>query len=318
MMRPFFAVSLSLALLQSFESRGGDCPECLQKGKRVVFLGDSITAAGDYISIIEGSLRLAYGSDIPELINLGLPSETCTGLSEPEHPFPRPDVHERLDRALQRSNPDVVVACYGMNDGIYYPFAEKRFKAYQAGIRKLVEKVKASGAQCILLTPPAFDPEPFRKKGKLLPGDAEKFAWFAIYENYDQVIQRYADWVKAAKDLGVVKVDVHDPIRDFLREKRMQDSGFALSGDGVHMYRDGHRLLARVVLDAWGVAPSTKLEDGLLNLCHEKNQLLHAAWLTHVGHKRPGGQPALPLPRAEAKARELDESILNELRRLED
>ena len=316
-MRSIIALSLSLLFLQSIESRGGERPDFLHKGKRVVFLGDSITAAGDYISMIEGRLLLSYGWDIPELINLGLPSETCTGLSEPDHPFPRPDVHERLDRALQRSSPDVVVACYGMNDGIYYPFDEERFAAYQAGIRKLLEKVKASGAKCILLTPPAFDPEPFRKQGKLLPGDAEKFAWFAIYEGYDKVIQRYADWIKSAEDLGVARIDVHDPVRDFLVSKRVEDADFTLSGDGVHMYRNGHRLLADAVLSAWGVEPSTQLEEGLLNLCHQKNQLLHAAWLTHVGHKRPGGKAGLPLAKAESKAQDLDESILTELRRLE-
>lgn len=314
----FFAGALSLLLLQSDTGRSGERPEFLHQGKRVVFLGDSITAAGDFISIIEGQLRLAYGLDIPELINLGLPSETCTGLSEPEHPFPRPDVHERLERALQRSTPDIVVACYGMNDGIYYPFDEERFAAYQAGIRKLVEKVKASGAKCILLTPPAFDPEPFRAKGKLLPKDAKEFAWFAIYEKYDEVIQRYANWVKEAGELGVERIDVHDPIRDYLRAKRVEQPDFALSGDGVHMNRDGHRLLARSVLDAWGVEPSTKLEEPLLELCHEKNQLLHAAWLTRVGHKRPGAKPGLPIPKAESEARILDEAILNELRRLED
>ena len=57
-------------------------------------------------------------------INLGLPGETVTGLSEPGHPFPRPNVHERFGRVLAGGKPDLVFACYGMNDGIYYPFSD--------------------------------------------------------------------------------------------------------------------------------------------------------------------------------------------------
>ena len=66
----------------------------------------------------------------------GLPSETVSGLSEPGHAggaFPRPDLHERLERVLEQTRPDLIVACYGMNDGIYHPFTEARFEKYQAG-----------------------------------------------------------------------------------------------------------------------------------------------------------------------------------------
>ena len=126
--------------------------------KRILFLGDSITHAGHYIALIETQLRIAGNGALPEMINLGLPSETACGLSEPDHPFPRPDVHERLDRALDKVKPDVVVACYGMNDGIYYPFSKERFATYQQGIKRLIDKVHKSGAKLILMTPPAFDP----------------------------------------------------------------------------------------------------------------------------------------------------------------
>jgi lysophospholipase L1-like esterase len=139
------------------------------KAKRILFLGDSITAAGGFVNMIELQLRLHGVDPMPELLNVGLPSETCTGLSEPDHPFPRPDVHERLDRALAAVKPDVVVACYGMNDGIYYPFSEERFQKYQEGINRLIEKVHASGAKLVLMTPPPFDAMPLKAAGKLLP-----------------------------------------------------------------------------------------------------------------------------------------------------
>src|SRR5690606_6092408 len=138
-----------------------------------------------YIAWIETQLRLQGVEALPELLNLGLSSETCTGLSEPDHPFPRPDVHERLDRALAKVKPDLVVACYGINDGIYYPPSPDRFPAYQDGINRLIDKVHAAGAKLILMTPPPFDPLPMRAAGKLLPAGAEKYSYLAIYENYD-------------------------------------------------------------------------------------------------------------------------------------
>lgn len=71
----------------------------------VLFLGDSITHAGHFVSDLEAVFIAKGTGPMPELINLGLPSETCTGLSEPDHPWPRPNVHERIDRALEKVKP---------------------------------------------------------------------------------------------------------------------------------------------------------------------------------------------------------------------
>ena len=42
--------------------------------KRILFLGDSITHAGNYISLLESQLRLRGHAPDPVLFNLGLPS----------------------------------------------------------------------------------------------------------------------------------------------------------------------------------------------------------------------------------------------------
>ncbi|MBW7460494.1 hypothetical protein K0U00_41170, partial [Paenibacillus sepulcri] len=103
--------------------------------KRIVFLGDSITDEGTYIAYMDAYFRQHMPEHDMTLINLGVNSETASGLSEPDHPFPRPCIHDRLGRALQESRPDWVVLCYGMNDGIYYPFSEERFQAYRQGVQ---------------------------------------------------------------------------------------------------------------------------------------------------------------------------------------
>ena len=49
--------------------------------KRIVFIGNSITYAGQYITYINAYLSIRYPQKNYEIINLGLPSETVSGLS---------------------------------------------------------------------------------------------------------------------------------------------------------------------------------------------------------------------------------------------
>lgn len=279
------------------------------QAKRILFMGDSITHAGHYVAWIEMQLRLSGYDPLPELINLGLPSETACGLSEPDHPWPRPNAHERLGRALAKTQPDVVVACYGMNDGIYYPFSKKRFMAYQDGIGRLIKKVHAANAKLVLMTPPAFDPLPLKKKGKLRPVGAEKYAWFAIYENYDaEVLRPYSRWIMQQHKRVEMAIDLHTPVINYVAARRRTQPDFTMSPDGVHVNPEGHRVLARAILGAWGVPPQ-KSDAELLQLVTRRQKLLHDAWLSHVGHKRPGVQPGVPLHKARAQAAELEQQI---------
>ena len=283
-----------------------ELPEFLTKGGRMVFLGDSVTDAGKFISMVEARLRMA---GLPlELINLGLPSETCSGLSEPDHPFPRPNVQERLDRVLAKAKPDVVVACYGMNDGIYHPFDEQRFAAYKEGINKIIAKVTATGAPLVLMTPPAFDPLPMKKEGKLVPADGESFAWFAIYEGYDSVMRKYAEWVLEQSDRVAMTIDLHSPINNTLALERAIDPNYMMSNDGVHVYESGHRVIADALLEAWGLPISPPTAD-LLEVINKRQTIAHHAWLSHVGHLRPGVKEGLPLAEAEAEIRKTDRAV---------
>ena len=278
--------------------------------RRIVFLGDSITNSGYYIADIEAQLRLQGMQTLPEMINLGLSSETCSGLSEPAHPFPRPNVHERLQRALDKLKPDVVVACYGMNDGIYHPFDQQRFERYQQGLTQLVTDIHASGAKAVILTPPPFDPLPLRDRpGKLVGIDAEQFAWFAVYEDYDKVIRRYSDWVQKNAFAADMVINIHQPIAAELAERRREDPGFHVAHDGVHMDETGHEMMARAILAAWGVGSWEPPSEALNRLLNQRQKVLHDAWLSDVGHLRPGVKPGLPVRDAQQKAKQLLKQI---------
>src|SRR4051812_29960699 len=182
----------------------------LRDGQRVVFLGDSNTYAGHFVAYLDAYLFTRFPGKKFELINLGLPSETVSGLSEPDHPYPRPDVHERLDRALAKTKPNVVVACYGMNDGIYYPYSDERFAKYQAGMQRLMDKVAKTGAKLVLSTPAPFDPVPLKKIVRPLGED--KYSWMKPFANYDDTLAKYAAWLMTLRDQGFVVADPHTAI----------------------------------------------------------------------------------------------------------
>ncbi len=285
----------------------------LLNSKRVVFLGDSNTYAGEWINQVEATL-LATQDSVPEFINLGLPSETCSGFSEPAHPFPRPNVQERLLRALKKTKPDLVFACYGMNDGIYHPFAEERFEGFKTGIQKIVDSASAANIPLILLTPPPFDALPMRKAGGLVPLDSKQFLWTKIYENYDsEVIERYAQWMLEINNANCFVIDVHSPIKNFLNEKRKAKPEFSFSKDGVHFDNAGHRVFAKIVLQRLNFdksLPNTSPQQNeLLQLVRQRQKINQLAWLADVGHLRPGVPAGLPLGEASQKTKSISDKI---------
>ncbi|MDB5242260.1 MAG: family lipolytic protein, partial [Spirosoma sp.] len=207
--------------------------------RRVVFLGNSITYSGQYVTAIDAYLRTHYPTQPIECMNLGLSSETVSGLSEAGHAdgkFPRPDLHERLSRVLAMTKPDLVFACYGMNDGIYLPLDEGRFQQFKKGITWLHQEVMKSGASIIHLTPPVYDE---LKGGKI---------------GYGSVLDNYSDWLlaqKTAQNWSVI--DIHNPMKQFLEAHRKVDSqfgltAFALADDGVHPGEVGHWIMAKTIL----------------------------------------------------------------------
>jgi lysophospholipase L1-like esterase len=278
---------------------------------RIVFLGDSITQAGGYVEIIEAALIAAEPGTERQVIRLGLASETVSGLSEPGHAggqFPRPALHERLDRVLAKARPELVVACYGMNDGIYHPLSDERTQAFRDGILALRKKADAAGARIIHLTPPVFDPLPI--KDHVLPAGREVYT--QPYEGYNTVLDAYSEWLLGQRAAGWSVIDIHGPMNAALAERRLSEPQFTFAGDGVHAGSEGHVLMARAVLDAWGLkvrddgVPDHPNGPAILDAVRRKQAVLAPAWLSHVGHLRPGIAPGLPLAEAEAKAAEFD------------
>ena len=241
---------VAAAVVSTFSpARGEDWPFPASV-KRVVFLGDSITYGGRYIDYVEAYLMTRFPDRRVELLNVSLPSETTSGLSEPGHAggeFPRPDLHERLSRVLDRTRPDMVIACYGMNDGIYQPLDENRFARYRAGIHRLVDRVKAAGAPLILLTPPVFD----------VPADP-----------YHDVLAHYAAWLLDQRRIGWREFDDQGPKEQHLSAMRDPTRDYALAKDHIHPNAFGHWLIAQSLLT--GLAVPADVDEAVIEFGSRK------------------------------------------------
>ena len=284
LLRPLLAVLLVVS-----PARAADAAVTLKlEGvKRIVFLGDSITQGGDYVTDFECWL-LANGIKT-EVINLGLASETASDLTAEEnaghlkaHGFGRPMVSERLDRALTAAKPDLLIACYGMNDGSSLPSNDEGLKRFVDAITHLREAALKSGVKRVVFcTPPVRDDK----------GDATlKF--------HDENLTRYTEWLLTKRADGWDVVDFHGPMRKALDEGRAKSPAFSLSKDGVHPGREGHWIMAHELLTQFlgakldGVTSAEALFAAqgpeIRKLVDQRMHTLFNAWMTKIGHKRPG------------------------------
>ena len=270
-------------------------------GKRIVVLGDSITQGGTYVSFMDYFLQKARPQLRFEVYPLGLSSETLSGLSEAGHAggrFPRPSLFERLGRTLEKMKPEVVFACYGINDGIYQPLDEARFKAFQTGVTKLLDQCQAAGVkQVYLVTPPIFD-------ATTKPGEF----------NYDSVMTAYAAWEMQLTRPGLTVIDLHTAMRK-ARDARTE----VFSRDRIHPGDDGHLLMARTILAGAGVTTpdvtaKEAMADPLFKAVDQLRKFRAGKWLAYVGYSREKVVAPTPLGDAEEQVTKLQAKV-DELRR---
>jgi lysophospholipase L1-like esterase len=320
--------SLAIATLFHHSACAADEPlppkaqELLKDTHRVVFLGDSITQAGNYVTDVECWL-LRHGVKV-EVINLGLGSETGTDLTPEENAghlkkygFGHPFVSERLGRILEQSKPDLLFVCYGMNDCGGLPGNESGTARYGEAITCIRDAALKSGVKRVVLcTPPVHD-------DTTLPSDPA-----------DQSLSRYTAWLLEKKKAGWEIVDIHTPMSDALKNARVKDPGFLYAEDHVHPDREGHWLMARQIIEQalGGSVPGSDycseqlfpcLGAEIRDLVSQRQKLLFGAWMTKIGHKRPkvpGGPDSTPGPtveEADAKAKVLGDQIEKKLQRLQ-
>lgn len=144
-------------------------------------------------------------------------SPACRNRATPGAPSPARCLHDRLDSILSKYAPTLVIACYGMNDGMMQPFSESGFQAYQQGMERLKKRVEDAGAQFIAITPPPY-----------MADTPEKDA-----ARYNQVLDTYAAWLASRKKDGWKVVDMRPELGRQIREAKKRNPRFIYAGDGV-------------------------------------------------------------------------------------
>lgn len=272
--------------------------------KRIVFLGNSITYQGHYIAYIEAYYKLKYPDRELEFINVGLPSETVTQLSEEGHAdgkFDRPKLQERLKRILKKSNPDFIFACYGINDGIYLPFDESRFDAFKKGMNWLNKRLVKEEIPVIYITPTIYEKE----------GDGA----------YTNVVDIYSNWLVSnmyTNDWNVL--DIHTPLLVKVGMNRLNNPYYKFAYDGIHPTKISHWLMANQILIS--LEELERLQNTpkecfdtfsngtrILDLVERKQVVQKDAWLTETGHKRPNMKVGLPMYKANSEIKVIDAEI---------
>ena len=277
--------------------------DLVRAAKRIAVLGDSITQDGRWVA--EVAAWMEERGLTADVINVGLSSETVSGLTEVLHAggkFPRPDLFDRLDSVLRVTKPDLVLAMYGMNCGTYLPLDEDRFAKFKGGIERLHTAVEKAGAKIIHLTPPIYDKQP----GKPGPaGDAD----------YDAVLTAYSEWLLSKRADGWAVIDVHGPMGAALEARRKDDANATFTPDCIHPNDEGHWAICRAVIAGLGAEASAAdpaLPEKLapfLPEATERMKILRDAYREAAGHARPGTPKGLSIGAAEAEARRITESI---------
>ena len=252
-MRIITTLCLSLAMCAPALAQPAPQPAAgdfaLGEREKIVVVGDSITAAGQYVLYIEAYLVTRFPERHFDVLNVGRSSETLSNLSEVDHPGRRPCLFTRFDADVADFAPTVVVSCYGINDGIYHPFSQERLKAYQDGVGKLIAKVRGDlKARLLILTPPAYESG---NPGQPDVRPEETYGYKRPFADYDQVMDKYAAWLMTLKEQGVTVEDLHTLMVRHLKARRQDTAGFRMTRDGIHPSSTGHLLMAMATLKAW-------------------------------------------------------------------
>ena len=202
----------------------------LVKNERIVFLGDSITAAGvwpgGYVKLTEDKLAELYPDLNITVIGAGISAHKVT------------DCQYRLKRDVLDKKPTIVVIYIGINDVWHQKDnAGVLPKPFEAGLRDMIKKINGVGARVILCTPTVIGEK---------TGGANRF---------DKLLDQYAGISrKVAKDTGSQLVDLRRAFVDHIEAYNTTNKvAGVLTTDTVHLNSLGNKLVSALVLEALGV-----------------------------------------------------------------
>ena len=200
----------------------------LKKGDRIVFLGDSITQGGDghdkgYVRLIRKTLAEKHPDLELEVIGAGISGNKV------------PDLQRRLEKDVISKKPTIVVIYIGINDvwhGENDPAKGTMPDAFEAGLKDVIGKCQAAGAQVVICTPSVI--------GEKTDGS----------NGLDEKLDQYSNISRGiAKELKLPLCDLRKAFADHLKEQNKDNKAQGiLTGDRVHLNDTGNKFVADTML----------------------------------------------------------------------
>jgi len=219
----------------------GNKKTLFEKNQVLGCFGDSITASeGGYVKILQQLMNQSRPDLALKFLNYGKSSETVTGLTEKEHPGPRPYLFDRLEDELDKTPIDVAFFCYGINCGIYGQPSKKLFDTYSKGVHLFLDKMKARDIGVVLLTPPPLALDAVAT----VPTNAiDDYGYLNPYPEYDkEVLQVFKRIILEIEETSVLaKIDIRGPLYENRNE--------CYDNDPIHPNEKGHQLIASTIIE---------------------------------------------------------------------
>ena len=282
---------ISLTLLACFFSPLLLGQKELKANDTLVFFGDSITQLGarpnGYVDLVSKTIKRTYPKQAIKVIGAGVGGNKV------------PDLERRLERDVLGKKPNVVLIYIGINDVWHWTKPHPVTKAkrqgttaevYEAGLRSIIDQIKAIDARVILCTPTVINEQ-------VNPQDPN----YVLLEKYAQICR------DIARDTDSQLLDLRKEFIAYLKKHNTKDlARGVLTQDTVHMNDEGNFFLAKLMLKALRV-PDAELSK-ITKVDSAKNkENLHLYLL--IGQSNMAGRAAIP---ADAKGDIKNSLLLNQ------
>ncbi len=204
------------------------CFECYRNGEKTV--ETEFDPQNAYSQKFVHILRTLYPRAQINLVNSGISGDSAV------------NAVSRLERAVLRYTPDVVIVCFGLNDSTR---GVEGIGMYAEALRKIFTAIKESGSECIFMTPNMMNT--YRNMHLLDEVSIGLAPIFAKLQN-EGIIDQYVDAARGvAQECGVRVCDA------YARWKKMHSAGVdttALLANYLnHPTREMHWLFANALID---------------------------------------------------------------------
>ncbi|MET3880176.1 SGNH/GDSL hydrolase family protein [Chitinophaga sp. OAE865] len=210
-----------------------------QQNDRVVFVGNSITEAGAYVSYI----YLYYMTHFPGrkmvIMNGGIGGDKAS------------DIYRRLEYDVLAKKPSVLVLTFGMNDTGYFEFnnsdaaktAAERIAASRRSYGQIEQRLlKLPAIQKVLMSSSPYD-ETSKFNGNIFPGKHKAMLEIVKFQE------------EAARKNNWAFTDLFRPMTAINEQLQQKDSTFTMIGsDRIHPGNAGHLVMASLFLKSQGLS----------------------------------------------------------------